>query len=316
MRSIIIISFVAAIFLGFTDPEKNPHTKKEYQTRNVVIVVIDGPRYSETWGSEEKEHIPRLANFLSKEGVVNTSFYNTAPTYTNAGHTAITTGVRQHINNGGQELPQQVSIFQKWREATGQPAEKAWVIASKDKLHILSDTKNRTYAGKFNPEINCGNRGPGSGYRPDSVTLQVTKELLQQHRPNLVLVNFKEPDARGHQGDWKGYLNGIRTTDEYVWQLWQFLQQDPHYRQQTTLILTNDHGRHIDNHRDGFVSHGDRCKGCKHLNFFAAGPDFKRNLIISEKYNQTDISATVAELLGFKMETSEGEVMWEVFKDR
>ncbi|MDB4754850.1 hypothetical protein OAF80_00180, partial [bacterium] len=40
----------------------------KYKTQNVVIVVIDGPRYSETWGDSTHQYIPHLSNELSSTG--------------------------------------------------------------------------------------------------------------------------------------------------------------------------------------------------------------------------------------------------------
>src|SRR5688572_15205403 len=228
-----------------------------YQTKNVVVVVVDGPRYSETWGAPNQQYTPFLAEKLAPAGVVNTAFYNDGFTYTNAGHAAITTGVRQGINNGGNELPRNPSYFQYWLQATGNAKNKAWLVTSKDKLNILADTKDNDYQGKFMPAFDCGINGPFTGYREDSVTFRIAKKILAQEKPNLMLINFKEPDASGHAGNWAGYLKGIKTTDEYVFRLWEFLQTDPNYQGKTTLILTNDHGRHLDGKGDGFTSHGD-----------------------------------------------------------
>ena len=92
----------------------NQHQPVNYLTKNVVVIVVDGPRYSETWGEPNKQYTPFLAQQLAPAGVVNTEFYNDGFTYTNAGHAAITTGVRQGINNGGNELPRNPSFFQYW----------------------------------------------------------------------------------------------------------------------------------------------------------------------------------------------------------
>ena len=55
----------------------------------VVVVVIDGPRWSETWGEATRVHIPRRALQLAPQGVLFTAFLNRGPTYTNSGHAAI-----------------------------------------------------------------------------------------------------------------------------------------------------------------------------------------------------------------------------------
>src|SRR5690606_15697972 len=101
---------------------------KPYLTQNVVVVVIDGPRFSETWGDPEHQLIPRLSGEMAAQGVINTNFRNEGPTYTLAGHTAITTGIYQQINNGGFKIPRRPSYLQRWLQKTGAPSKKAWIV--------------------------------------------------------------------------------------------------------------------------------------------------------------------------------------------
>lgn len=286
----------------------------EYKTKNVIILVIDGPRYTETWGDSTHQYTPQLANKLAKSAVIYSNFYNDGPTYTNAGHTAITTGIYQEINNNGKELPQNSSIFQHWMKKNNKQRTTAWVIASKDKLEVLADTQDSVWNGQYMPSTNCGIDGNGSGYRQDSVTFNKTIEVLSNQHPQLVLINFREPDSSGHGGNWENYLNGIRDTDEYLYQLWQFIESDPYYKGTTTLFVTNDHGRHLDTIRDGFKNHGCDCDGCRHINLFAFGPDFKKGVIENTKRGQIDIPATVAELMGFEFPNRQGQVMTELFE--
>lgn len=290
----------------------------DYKTKNVFIVVVDGLRYSEGWGDSNHENIPRMAGFMAKQGVVNTKFYNMGDTYTSAGHTSLTTGIYQTINNSGKELPKYPSIFQYWNQAYRSNPLKSWVITSKDKLEVLADCSIRSWKGRYKPSANCGfdGLGIGSGYREDSLTLKMVLKILREDHPNLVLINFRDPDYSAHTGNWLSYINGIRTTDEYVYRLWQFLQSDIIYKNTTTLFVTNDHGRHLDNVNDGFAGHGDDCDGCRHIGFFAFGPDFKKDTTLSVLREQIDLPVTVAELLGFTISVSKGKVMTELFEKK
>ena len=280
----------------------------------MVIVVIDGPRYSETWGDSIHQYIPHLSNELSSTGVISTKFYTNGQTFTNPGHVAITTGVYQIINNNGQEIPKNPSIFQYWLGASNKPKTAAWVIASKAKLEILGDCINPLWSGVNTPHTSCGMNGRFSEHRADSATLIETFNVMAEYKPNLILINFREPDYSGHLNNWNNYLQGIIDTDEYVYQINNFIKNDSNYSGSTTLFLTNDHGRHIDGLSGGFVNHGDNCNGCRHLNFYASGPDFKSDTIFSVSRNLVDIPATIAELLEFKMPSGSGEVMTELFK--
>ena len=130
----------------------------------------------------------------------------------------------------------------------------------------------------------------------------------------LPLLNFREPDYSGHAADSAAYLKGIRDTDEYVYQLWNYIQSDPQYKDNTTLIITNDHGRHLDGVSFGFPEHGDGCEGCRHISLLGLGPDFKTNETISKAYNQVDLAATVAYILGIEMPSGSGTKITEMFQ--
>ncbi len=283
------------------------------KTQNVIIVVIDGPRYSETWGDYSKQNIPERYN-LWGQGVMLGNFRNNGTTNTDSGHDAISTGNYEDLENWGQDMPQYPSIFQSWLKATGKPAEKAWIITSKDKLQILGNCKQDGWAGKYLPKTDCGKNGSFTGYRYDDTTMAHTANVMKTYHPNLMLVNFKDPDYFAHGNQWNKYIEGIKSTDAYIKEIYELIQGDEHYKDKTTLIVTNDHGRHSNGVSTGFMDHGDGCDDCRHIEFFAIGPDFKKGVGVHTAYEQIDISATVAKLLNFKMEYSKGKVITEIFK--
>ncbi len=276
-------------------------------------MVVDGARMTETWEHPTRQFIPHRAALLN-DGVFCSAFYNNGYTFTNPGHEAICTGVYENINNGGAQYPTNPSIFQYWLKTFKRPKTEAWVISTKDKLEVLSDCNDPAWKGTFRPSTDSGNAGLGTGYREDATTFGSVSQKLISNHVRLALINFKQPDAIAHSGDSLGYLQGIIDTDNYIHLLWQQIQADEFYRNRTTLIVTNDHGRHTAGHLDGFVSHGDGCEGCKHVEFFAMGPDFKKDFTCPTPYEQIDIAATVAELMGFSMPTSNGKVMRDIFQ--
>ncbi len=285
-----------------------------YKTENVILIVFDGARYTETWGDLSHQNVPMMSRYMNKEGIINTNFYTEGPTWTISGHTAITTGFYQEIINNGAELPTFPSVFQSWIKTEDEDSLNAWVITSKDKLEVLTDCQEPTWKGKFRPSSNCGIAGQGTGYRHDTITQFVAKEVLSDHQVNLLLLNYREPDYSAHQNNWDAYIQGIKMTDSLVYDMWQFIQTNAYYKDKTTLFVTNDHGRHSDNIANGFISHGDDCEGCIHLFFYAFGPDFKKNLIINNKRNLIDISITVGELLHTDIPFGNGELMTELFE--
>lgn len=316
MRNLIRLSFILpAVFFCFCCATcKVDGIKKAYKTKHVVLIVVDGARYSETWGDSTRFRIPFQNTELLAEGCMLSNFRNNGFTWTSSGHTALSTGIYESLENGGNQFPSYPSYMQYWRKFSGAVAEKAWVITSKDKLYILANTVDAEFQNKWIPRYDCGNNGPFSGYRNDSITTQKVISALSTHHPDLMLINFREPDYSGHSGNWANYLTGIMTTDQYISQIWNALQSDPYYAGTTTLMVTNDHGRHLDSVADGFRSHGDDCEGCRHIGFCAAGPDFKKNFTSSVSYDQLDIPRTIAELMGFPMPTGQGKVMVEIMR--
>jgi membrane-anchored protein YejM (alkaline phosphatase superfamily) len=277
--------------------------------------VIDGPRFSETFGDSSYTYIPKMGRELTKEGVLFYNFKNNGPTYTNAGHTAITTGHYQKISNGGKELPKKPSIFNYYLKTFNADKSDAYVVSSKGKLEILANTKNKKWWNTYMPMTYCGEKGNSSNYIHDQQTFDKVNSLIDTQMPRIMLVNFLAVDSYGHSNQWEMYLSSIQKCDQYVYTIWNKIQNSPTLRNKTTLFVTNDHGRHLNGHKDGFVNHGDRCEGCKHISLLAIGPDFKKNQVIKEGGELIDISKTIAHMMGFEMPTSEGRVLTELFVD-
>jgi hypothetical protein len=287
---------------------------RNYETRYVVIIVVDGPRWSETWGDPTHANIPYRSALLA-EGVLLEQFYNNGTTLTNPGHTAISTGNYDPVANDGSELPHHPTIFQCWLRESGAPAETACVIASKDKLQILANSQAASYYNNYPIYSDCGVNGNGTGgYRSDSITHAHTLQILQTLHPRLLLVNYKDPDVYAHAGNYAGYLAAIQKTDAYIAEVWAAVQSDPALKDKTTLIVTNDHGRHLNGVSNGYISHGDGCGGCRHIELFALSPDFKKNAVMQVPYEQIDITSTIAEMLHIPLPDAKGRVMTELFQ--
>jgi hypothetical protein len=278
-----------------------------YITENVIIVVIDGPRYSETWGDPQKEYVPRLKNELAPDGVINENFHNLGVTRTVPGHTAILTGTYEDIENSGNQFPSNPSLLQLWLDETKLAPDHAQIFSSKKKLDVLGNSTNLEWRNSFVPNMDATDRD-------DWITYLELINALKTERPNLVFMNLKGPDINGHANNWSGYLDAIEETDSLLAELKIFIDNDPHYSGKTTLIMTNDHGRHLDGIRNGFVDHGDNCLGCTHINFYGYGPDFKAGITINNERELIDIAPTVAHLLGFRFKGSRGDIMTELFK--
>jgi hypothetical protein len=311
MRALALLALLALLVLASrVAAEDAAPAAASARPDHVVVLVIDGPRWSETWGEPERRQIPHRAHDLAPQGMLWMHAQNAGPTYTNAGHTAMATGFYQEIDNSGRELPAHPGVFQYYLKASGAAATDAWVVASKDKLEVLADTTDPAWHGTFRPSTDCGRSGLGSGYRDDAETMRHVHDILTRHHPHLMLINLKEPDASGHTGDWEAYLRGIRSTDEYAAQLWEWLRADPVYAGHTAYFITNDHGRHLDGVYEGFQEHGCSCEGCRHIELLALG--LARGTSDRPR-DQLDLAVTIAALVGVRLDGSGGHLLDEAF---
>lgn len=321
MKKLAIICLLIGsipIILGLKTSDSNtaptlvPNTA--YKTKYHIILVLDGPRFTETYGDTTYQNIPFQGNELKKEGTLFINFQNGGSTYTNSGHTALTTGVHQRISNSGTQLPKNPSIFQYLLQQKKLDKRKAWILTSKGKLEMLGNTKDKKWWNQYIPSTYCGINGSGVGYPNDRNIYPIFKEIIQKNQPSLTLINLLDIDVWGHQNNWERYIAAIKELDSLTMDLWQTIQNDPVMKNQTALYITNDHGRHLDGHKDGFKNHGDKCEGCKHITLLALGPDFEKNRVITKKYDQIDLTASIAHLLGITMPTGKGCPIPELIK--
>lgn len=267
---------------------------------------------SETWFEPNQVNIPYRMD-LKKEGVIIDNFKNRGTTLTMSGHSSILNGTYENLRNDGSEIPINPSMLQLWLKQSNQAKEKAWIITSKVKLKTIANCINPIWRDQFIPSTDCGDPNTGTTDRTDTQTVESFKNILTTHHPKLIMVNLKEVDAAGHNNDWNGYISAIKSTDVQIKEIWDFIQSSNDYKNKTALIVTNDHGRHDDNH-GGFQNHGDQCGGCESIEFLALGPDFKKNTTIhSSNYEQKDIAKTIGMIMEFEMPFSDGKVITDIF---
>lgn len=291
--------------------------ERAYQSKYFVILIIDGPRYSETYGDTSCSYIPFICDSLRPEGTFFSNFKNLGPTYTIPGHTAIMTGNYQRISNLGTELPKKPSLFQYYIKSKGVLNTDAQIIGSKGKLDVLANTKDKKWKDQYKPYSYCGTNGSGIGYAGDDKTMEkVSSVLHSENPPHLMLINLLGVDVEGHANNWKKYLQNIQKTDQYALRIWDSIQSNPLLRNQTTLFITNDHGRHLDGVKTGFANHGDGCEGCRHISLLVLGPEIPKNKTIETEAEMIDISKTISIMMGVQMPTGKGRFLEEIFIEK
>jgi hypothetical protein len=124
------------------------------------------------------------------------------------------------------------------------------------------------------------------------------KEIIRRDTPRLLFVGYGETDEWAHAGMYDLLLRSAHSADAFIADLWTTMQAMPQYRDQTTFIITTDHGRGtgLEKWRD----HGKDVEGAEQIWMAILGPDTPA---LGERgagsvVTQSQIAATVAALLG------------------
>ena len=123
-------------------------------------------------------------------------------------------------------------------------------------------------------------------------------EYVRASHPRVLFVGYGETDNWAHAGRYDLVLESAHQFDRFTAELWDTMQSMPEYRDQTTFIITTDHGR-----GSGLVEwkeHGADQKGSENIWIAVIGPDTPG---LGERSNvaevtQAQIAATVAAFLG------------------
>jgi hypothetical protein len=84
---------------------------------------------------------------------------------------------------------------------------------------------------------------PWDTVRHDAYTVRFAMDYLERRKPRVLYLALGETDDWAHDGRYDRVLETYARTDEYLKQLWTWLQSQPEYRGRTHMLITTDHGR-------------------------------------------------------------------------
>jgi len=139
--------------------------------------------------------------------------------------------------------------------------------------------------------------GPEAPTSGDELTFFITREVMREFAPRLLLVNFWDMDV-AHWGSYSLYLQAINRTDRLTGMLWDAVQADPRYKEKTTLLILPELGRDGDaNTANGFLNHRSGDASCRNMWMLAMGSGVRPGETERPIYH-VDVAATAASLLG------------------
>ena len=202
------------------------------------------------------------------------------------------------IVNSDERYNGKVAAFGSWdvfpyivnEERSGVPVNAGFELAKGDNL-----TKNEQYLNK----LQQATPSPWSTVRLDVFTHYFALEYLKKEHPDLLYIAYGETDDFAHNGDYDAYLKSANVADGFIKELWDFVENNPYYKGQTTFIITTDHGRGTDP-IDTWRSHGASVNGANEVWIiaFGKGVQAQGEIQTNSQYYSNQIAASVAKLLG------------------
>jgi hypothetical protein len=153
--------------------------------------------------------------------------------------------------------------------------------------------------------------GPEAPTSGDELTFFMTREVMREFAPRLILVNFWDMDV-AHWGSYSLYLQAVSKTDRLTGMLWDEVQTNPRYRGKTTLLILPELGRDGDvNAANGFLNHRSGDASCRNMWMLAMGEGIRAGET-ERPIQHIDVAPTAASLLGIGASGMAGRPAYEI----
>jgi hypothetical protein len=150
--------------------------------------------------------------------------------------------------------------------------------------------------------------------RNDMLTFVAAKEYLIKHNPSVFYIGLGETDEYAHNENYDMYLQKANEADKIIADLWHWVQATDGYKDNTTFIITTDHGR--GSKASQWMNHGIITKGSSQTWVALLGKNVAAlgEVKTNNQLYQKQIAQTIAYFLGEefgKENTIEDVVMLE-----
>jgi len=130
--------------------------------------------------------------------------------------------------------------------------------------------------------------GPGAS---DAKAIRVGANIFRVFKPKVLGITLQNHDIA--HGSYNGYVEVIRRNDEEIGRLWDAIQEDEELRTTTAVVVLPEFGRNKDlNERNG-LDHGDGSDDLRKVFCIAAGPDFRKDEVVSKEVRTIDLCPTL-----------------------
>lgn len=230
------------------------------------------------------------------------------------GNTDVTISSNRKINNFNMTVLEYLNTKEAFKGKVA--AFTSWdvfpYILNKERSGIVVNSGYQTMEGsdenavqRLITKVQDGIGHDNTSTRHDELTFLTAHDYIQTNKPKVVYLGFGETDEAAHEGRYDRYLEKAAEADRMIARLWHLVQTTPGYKDNTTFIITTDHGR--GNKSRNWSNHGAWVTGSSQTWLAILGPHVPPAGEIKEDQQiyQKQLAQTIAAFLGERFETDQ-----------
>jgi hypothetical protein len=214
--------------------------------------------------------------------------------------------------NQQQDFHSKVAVFGSWDAFNAIVNDKRSGIMVNSGFQA-ANWSNLSTKAKWLNQLQQTSPSPWPNERTDAFTYGLAAEYIKSQQPKVIYVALGDTDEFAHAGNYGEYLQAALRSDTFIAHLWELLQGIEHYRNNTNLLITVDHGR---GHGPQTWQHHASTKavaeykklpenevqaieGSEQTWLAAVGPDVKKltEAMLKSEYKTNQVAATALALL-------------------
>lgn len=147
---------------------------------------------------------------------------------------------------------------------------------------------------------------------PDELSVFLARRLMRETSPSLIWITLHDMDV-AHAGAFSLYIDAIQRTDRLCSEIWQAIEAEPEYKNQTNLFVIPDFGRDSDTDPggNGFQHHRTGSATARTTWMLAMGPGVHQGKIVDRPVESIDLAPTIATLFSCEASLAAGKPIQE-----
>ena len=245
-----------------------------------------------------------LRNMMNVSNIYRCSYPGYHEIFTGNTDLAISSNKKKHnphenvleYLNGREAYAGKVAVFTSWDLFPYILGTERNKLVINSGYQQISETGSAVFASLNEVQTAVDNNEAGT--RQDVLTYTLAREYLTKQRPDILFMGLGEMDEFAHAGSYDLYLEAINRADRMIAELWNWVQSTPGYRNNTSLLITTDHGR--GSRHNQWTSHGTFIKGSSQTWMALLGPGIEPTGESNHKDQlyQQQIASLIAGLVG------------------